>query len=234
MLIQVQQALAEFNQEFGAQLVADGAAAKTLSQRHLVASVNMLEKKFRGVTPVLQAERAGLFRRAYQGVDPSLLNRYQASINTYGQPLITKVRDNLAQSLLVNDTVDAAVDKLTGVDGVFAKQRWRAERIVRTETAYSYGFTKHRSMEALRDADYPQLQKKLIATFDSRTGDDSKELHGQVQPVDQPFIWHVKNSKGQVVRTVEYMYPPNRPNDREVAVPWMPDWKNTEVTKPRS
>jgi hypothetical protein len=234
VLIQLQQTLAEFNTQFGAQLVQEGAVAKTLSQRHLVTAVNQLEKKFRGVTPVLQSERAGLFRRAYTGVDPSLLNRYQQSVSRYGQPLIAKVRNELAQSVLTNETVDEAVDRVAGTNGVFKSQRWRAERIVRTETAYSYGVTKHRSMEALRDADYPQLKKKLVATFDSRTGEDSKELHGQVRNVDEPFVWHVKNSKGQVVKTVEYMYPPNRPNDREVSIPWLDEWAESEVTKPRS
>ena len=44
-------------------------------------------------------------------------------------------------------------------------------------------------------------------------------MNGQTVDVDQPFIW-VKPS-GEVVR---YMHPPNRPRDREIAIPWKSDW----------
>ena len=64
-----------------------------------------------------------------------------------------------------------------------------------------------------------------MATIDDRTGDDSKQLDGQTVPVDRPFVWHVKDSKGAPTgKVVYYMQPPNRPNDREVVVPWRPGW----------
>ena len=231
VLTQVNATLHEFATELGVQMAKDGATAGTLSQRHLIGTVEAMEKKFKGLAPVLQVEQAGVFRQVYRNVEPSLLNRHRQSLARYGAPVVSEIRDRLAQSMLQNETVDQAVERVAGADGVFAQQRWRAERIVRTEMAYSYGVTKQQSMVSLRDSAYPTMQKKLIATFDDRTGDDSKELHGQTVDVDKPFIWRVKNSKGVVVRTVEYMYPPNRPNDREVAIPWMPSWKNTEVTR---
>jgi len=231
-LVQVKAALHDFTKEFGAQLQQDSNAARTLSQRHLTNAITGMEKKYRGLAPVLQAEQAGVFRRIYKDVEPSLLNRHRKSLEFYSAPVVTKIRDALAHSTLIGDTMDQAVDRITGTDGVFEDQRWRAERIARTETAFAYGLTKQKSMEGLRDSDFPRMQKKLIATFDNRTGEDSKELHGQTVDVDKPFIWKVKNSKGIIVRTVEYMYPPNRPNDREVVIPWMSDWKETEETRP--
>lgn len=62
------------------------------------------------------------------------------------------------------------------------------------------------------DFEYDPMFKKLVATFDDVTGRDSVVLHGQTRPVDQPFY--------DKVNGITYMAPPNRPNDREIIVPW--------------
>jgi len=128
------------------------------------------------------------------------------------------VRDALSHSILMNETVDEAVERVVGTSGVFEREAWRAERIVRTELSHSYGVVKQRAMESTRE-EMPDLQKRLVATFDNRTGEDSKELNGQTVPVDQPFLWKKPNGE-----TVRYMQPPNRPNDREVVIPWRAAW----------
>lgn len=199
--------------------------AQTLATRHLIASVKALEKRYTGHTPVLQVEQAGVLAGIYKGTTPSLLNRHKVSGKTYGPQTILAVRHELAKSLLTSESVDQAVDRVVGTDGIFEKQRWRAERIVRTELSHSYGVTKQAAMEVMAKTDVPDLKKKLVATIDNRTGEDSKELNGQVQRVDQPFIWKVRDSKGNLTgKVVKYMQPPNRPQDREIVIPWRDGW----------
>jgi hypothetical protein len=61
--------------------------------------------------------------------------------------------------------------------------------------------------------DSPML-KRLVSTFDSKTGRDSIRVHGQVRPVREMFF----------DGTRYYMAPPNRPYDRELLVPHRPEW----------
>lgn len=233
LLAQVQDALGHFEKDLAFQLIDDGKKAGTLAGRHLISSVNEMEKQFTGLAPVLQTEQAAVFRGLLPQVDRSLLDRYKTSIQAYGRPVLRQVRDELAMSSLLGETVNDAVDRIVAKGGIFEQQRWRAERIVRTETAYAYGVTKQKGMAEMKQRDFPDMQKKLIATFDSRTGEDSKELHGQVQDVDKPFIWKVRDARGNVKKTVKYMHPPNRPNDREVVIPWRPGWREDRWTAPR-
>ena len=62
------------------------------------------------------------------------------------------------------------------------------------------------------DKDDDPMLKRLVATFDARTGFDSIGLHGQTVPVNKPFVDPYFGK--------EYMAPPNRPRDREVVVGW--------------
>lgn len=230
-LVQIRQGLIEFSREMSGVLSSQARTAAELANKHHVKTIKALEKKFTGHAPVLAVEQAAVFQKVYKGVHPSLLNRFKKSEAFYTKPVVKKIRDELTQSLLSGETVDQAVERVVGVDGVFNGQRWRAERIVRTEMTHAYATVNQASMvETAKEV--PGLKKKLIATFDDRTGEDSKELHGQIQPVDQPFVWNVKNSKGVPTgEVVKYMNPPNRPNDREVAIPWRDSWAESSVTE---
>lgn len=230
VLVQVEQGLKMFHGALDVNLRGAGKIAVALAPRHLVNAVKKLEKQFTGHAPILQVEQAAVVRGIYKKVTPSLLDRYQKSWEFYTRPVVEKVKLELAQALLQGDTVDDAVERVAGTDGVFAAERWRAERIVRTELSYSYGVTQQAAIAEMRRRDVPDLQKKLIATFDDRTGDDSKELHGQVREADEPFVWTRVTKKG--AETIRYMMPPNRPNDREVVIPWRPDWTDSSITAP--
>jgi hypothetical protein len=229
VLAQVADGVKILEGKLGGHMRSTGRLAASLAPRHLARSIRVMEKNFTGTEPLIRVDEAGVFQKIMKDVEPSLLDRYEVSRKLYGPPVIAKTRDALSMSILQNETIDAAVDR---VDGVIGAERWRAERIVRTEMAYSYGLTNQVAMEETKK-DVPGLRKKLIETMDARTGDDSKELHGQVVDVDQPFIWEVKNSKGVPTgEIVEYMQPPNRPNDRAVVIPWRDDWPESATTEP--
>jgi len=90
--------------------------------------------------------------------------------------------------------------------------------------AYAHGATKFAAIKKMRDEDgQDNLRKKVLENYDDdRVGDDSILIHGQVVDVDAPFTWKTKRGKAWVLK--EFMFPPNRPNDRGVVIPWDPDW----------
>jgi hypothetical protein len=219
---QVMDGLRQINQQLGVQLSTKSAAAAKLARGHTISAVQKMERRFAGTTPVLGIEQAGVFSKLYAGVEPSLLTRHHKLVFNYPKPTIARVQKNLAMSMLTGETVDKAVDRIVSQGGVFSRERYRAERIVRTEMSYAYGVTNQACLRNVAQ-EVPNLQKRLVATFDDRIGEDSEELNGQTVPIDRPFIW-MKRTKGGVER-VEYMQPPNRPNDREVVIPWRSNYK---------
>jgi len=206
ILLQVNDGLRGFQQDFGPELSKQARVAAELAQRHLVGAIKKMERRYSGLEPVLNIEEAGVFSRVYKGVEPTLLHRYHKLVGNYPMPTIERVRKQLALGLIQGDTVDRMVDRVAGSGGIFDREKWRAERIVRTESTYAYGVSNQRCMEHTA-REVSGLQKRLVATFDNRTGEDSKQLNGQTVPVDKPFHWR-KRLRGGGVEDVAYMQPP--------------------------
>ena len=208
-----------------------GTAAE-LGARHGADEFKLLAKHFTGTEPVLSIDRAAVFRGLVSDVNSSLLFRYQLVSKSWSQNAITNVERALSVGTLAGKHLEDVIDDVMGKTGILEDERWKAERIVRTESSYAHGATKHRTMEKTQEDLGRPLHKRLITTFDDRTGDDSFLVHGQTVPVSKPFSWKHKR-RGQWVVT-RYMHPPNRPNDREVVIPWDPEWEETEAEAPMS
>ena len=206
IITQVHDALTSFKAGFAGHLRDTSEMAAVLGARHLVGAIKKLERHFSGVEPVLQVEEAGVFRGLYDGIEPSLLARHNQLVARYPLGTIRRVEQNLAQSLLQSETVDQAVNRIAGQGGIFARERYRAERIVRTESAYAYGVVQQASGRELLHQ-IPKLHKRIVETMDSRTGEDSKVLNGQTVPWNEPFIWR-KRLRGGGEELVRYMQPP--------------------------
>jgi uncharacterized protein with gpF-like domain len=227
VLVQVNDGIHAFQEAMGEHLTKEGKLASVLAQRHLIKTVEVAERQFTGHTPVLETDRAAILRGVREDITPSLLDRYEASKGYYGAQTIEQVKGAMAESLVQGETVDGVVSRIAASGGVFDGQRWRADRIARTELAYTYGASTQATMETMRDRDLPGLMKRLVATFDSRTGEDSEQLDGQTVPVDEPFIWERETKHGTEV--VEYFFPPNRPQDRECVIPWSGEWNAKSI-----
>ena len=221
VLLQVNDGLRTFQQDFGPELSRQARVAADLAQRHLVGAIKKMERRYSGVEPVLRIEEAGVFERVYKGVEPTLLHRYHKLVGNYPMATLERVRKQLALSMLSNETVDQAVNRVAASGGIFDKEKWRADRIVRTEMNYSYGVANQKCLENTA-REVPHLLKRIVETMDNRTGKDSVQLNGQVQPIDKPFIWMKKTKHG--TERVEYFQPPNRSNDRGLAIPWRHDY----------
>lgn len=201
-----------------------------------------LEERFTGVAKPLALEAQAMQDAVTRGAGASLLQQHQSSVDRYGAAMIgdfeRQLRLGVLQGLSNHHVISRLVSagELGGVNSAslhesepaffprptgYLKNRYWAERIVRTEKAYAYNAAGLSSINTMRMTDFPDMQKKILAHFDTRTAADSVGVHGQVRPVHGLF----RDGAGR-----EYLHPPARPNDRETVVPWRPHWTDLEST----
>lgn len=194
-------------------------------------NVRKLEEHYAGTTPVLPVEEAARFAGALPAGPISLLRdpsghtaagRLQSSMARYGARLIGRFEGELAQSIITGETVGEAIDRIQDVGEL---EWWQAERIARTETAWAQNSA---SADAIADADRiigegdvhmrwsEHISDVTGQPFDHRVAEDSFRLHGQVARPGQQFEDPETGAR--------FEYPPNRPNDRAVLMPWRPGW----------
>lgn len=229
MLAQIDSVLEQTAKQLREQLKDVSSSAAELGARHAGEEFGVLAKHFTGTEPVVGVQKAAVVRGLVKGVDSSLLARHRIQSRTWSANAISSMERTLALSAMTGKPMDQVIDDVVGADG-FEMERWRAERIVRTESSYAHNAGKQSAMEETAEEFDVDMHKRLLEHFDDRTGDDSFLLHGQTVPVGEPFVWRTKRRGSWV--TIEYMFPPNRPNDRAVVIPWDPSWEAGPGEKP--
>lgn len=218
--------------------------AQIESIRSMVKTLALAELEFEGVTtplPLTQAARmAGIIDRDRA----SLLRQHDVSVRTYGVDSITQAERYLGQAFATQKSYS---DTVAGLFDMVHQSRYRAERIVRTETSFAWSAA-HAS--ALDDASelIPGLFRRWVeyvddttgAPLDGRVANDSLVLHGQVcftptgSTMEARSTFLVGGTGGfEMPRDnrvngklwgKRYAHPPNRPNDRSRIVGWKVDW----------
>lgn len=229
MLKQIDLVLAKMDRGLRKELEDRSSEAAELGITHGADEFRVLGEIFTGTVPIVNVDVPATFRGLVKGVESSLLRRHRLQSQTWSLDAIAQMERQLSVSSMAGKPLEKAIDDLMGLKG-FEGERWKAERIVRTELHYAHGSAKQRSLEAMEEELGEPMWKRLLETFDDRTGDDSFLLHGQTVPAGKPFKWKTKR-RGRVV-TIEFMHPPNRPNDRAVAIPWDPRWKAEKGERP--
>lgn len=140
-----------------------------------------------------------------------LVEHYAVSIQTWGYAAARTMRQIIGDAVLERASREGITDR---VNLALATERWRAERIVRTEIANAYNNAHHRTLVQARELQIGDVRKTAIVTFDIRTDPDSFPMDGQVRDLNEPF----RDGDGR-----RFLHPPGRPNDREKEVPWMGD-----------
>lgn len=141
----------------------------------------------------------------------TLIERIPRSLRRWGPDIARRVRRELSVAATTRAFGGNVVDSLERIIGA---ERWKADRIFRTELFNAYNTAHLESMETARDVYGVQTKKSAIVTFDARTDPDSYPVHGQVRELDENFI----DGDGR-----RYLHPPGRPNDREKEIPWIND-----------
>ena len=151
--------------------------------------------------------------------ETTLIARIPSSIATWGAAVESSVRRELTASMAAREQREATVD---GVKRAIQAERWKADRIVRTEMSDAYNGTHLEGLKAARDMHGMSPKKSAIVTFDARTGSDSYPMHGQIRELDENFI----DGEGR-----RFLHPPGRPNDREKEIVWFDDSDDLQITR---
>lgn len=211
---------------------------KQAASKGITSSIDFLrtsEEKFKGAArPTLGLNTALVFDRAYSKTESSILHRLVADptapqqpgiLDRYGSEVIQGFEEQLQLAQVSGKSWGEVRNDLVERSPFLqaAPAHW-AERIVRTETMHANNRAGFEAMNEIDEAIGGGLIRILSATLDLRTGSDSLAVHGQIRRMNEPFN-HWRGS---------FMYPPNRPNDREIVVPHHMEWPIPPELKPRS
>ncbi len=228
MLAQLRVGVRELTEQIGASVALKAREAQVESLRTLVSNIQQADQLAVGMAPTLPLEEAAVFYGVLQGVDPSLSRAYQTTMQTYGQQTIGKIELELG-SMLASGA--STYDTINSVTAIIAAERWRAERIVRTEVMHAYNAAHERGIiEASRVL--PMLFARWTENIDDATGQgydnrvapDSYALHGQLARPSGLYTMPPANRVSAKLWGKQFRFPPNRPNDRATLVPWRPEW----------
>jgi SPP1 gp7 family putative phage head morphogenesis protein len=219
-------------------LTAQGVLAAKKAHEHLVREVDAMMGKFPD-TQAIDINQAAAIARA----NSLLVPRYRNSANRYGKDMTDEMRRQLAIGTLRGESFEELTNRLAKqggprglvslsgtlgepgsygeyiAEGLFAKYRHWAERIVRTEGMHAYN-AQHQSALEEAEAEDPGYLKRWDATADKRICAVCRNLDGKTVAVDKEFPGGV-------------MHPPVHPNDRCRITPWRSEWgETTPVTSP--
>lgn len=184
------------------------------SQGRMVELLTVLDRKFLGAPSPLRFDTLAWLENNTAQLSRSRLQIFPRSFARYGAAAVKEIEDELAKLALTGQPwTKARPAVFKAIRGVVGDRQWMVDTILRTETSAMYNGT---NLAAMIEEDTPEspMLKRLVATFDKVTGQDSRLVHGQIRPVREPF------NDGKRF----YMAPPNRPRDREVLVPHRGAW----------
>lgn len=215
-LLQIELAIQQMNKNLKADMGDSSQIVAEKGIQDLIREIEKWNKTFKGgVIPInINAVESATDTKNF------LFNRYEVSIQSYGELLRARMAQGLTDSVVAQSTVSETMDR---VGKTFMGEEWKLQQIVRTELHNVYNLGKLNGMSDLWDegsGTIPDLKKTLFHPMDARTGDDSKKLarKNPIVPVDEPFVEYSTGKR------LEYMAPPNRPNDRAILIPYREAW----------
>lgn len=208
----LQAGLGDLYRRQGAALGEDLQRAATVSWKDARVYLRAADKAYLGAFRPLRFEGVDWIEREARLVGQTRLAAYQQSLARYGVSLSRAVEEAAGRAVMLGRSFEHAIDEVA--DRLRAEaglREYEIRRLVQTEVSAAYNAVQ---LDALLAEDTPDdpMMKRLVATFDRKTGRDSVLLHGQVRLVREPFY---DASHGR-----SYMAPPNRPHDREIVVGW--------------
>lgn len=110
-------------------------------------------------------------------------------------------------------------------------ERWKLERIIRTETSFAFNAVQEEAVVAIAEVHRDVMKRwtELVddttgQPFDKRVGRDSIAMHGQVTRPGGVFTMPNDRRVDSKWWGRQWSFPPNRPNDRSVVIPWRPEF----------
>lgn len=213
VIIQVESAILAMIRSLKTEMGESGKILIETGLAHLIKETQRFENYFTGAVTPLNINVAALV------LDSSnfKINQYQASLDAYGQDLISEISLQLSNSVLQQDSLSKVLMRL---NQYFLGEEWKLLRIARTELHSAYAMGKWEGMKAIKETSIPKLKKALFQPMDYRTADDSKyiAMKNPVKELNEPFSYMWAGKKRV------FMFPPDRPNDRSILIPAHDDW----------
>jgi len=156
----------------------------------------------------------------------SLSAQRRASGKALSKSIVSRMKEVLHTENLEGIT-SRDLERLT-VDTV-QQQWWQIDRTIRTENSVSFNQAQYNAFLELGDEArgifmrWTEMVNDITGLpMDTRVGNDSLVLHGQLAPPGGSFVMppHPLAPKAMVGKI--WYAPPNRPNDRAVLTPWAP------------
>lgn len=238
-LVQIQVSIRELTLSMRTAILKHGEESAGVSTEHAVKYMKAADKAFRGVgVQPLALREASMLSYARKGAESSVLRRLASNgkptasrphpakvgiLQRYGMETVGHFEKILEEGMVQRKSFREMREELRK-SSPFLQQApaYWAQRIVRTEVMAAYARGTHENIHAAHKQ-LGDIVKILSAVFDDRTGADSYAVHGQIRRPEEPFEWW----------DGEYLYPPNRPNDREVVVSHRMRWVIPEYLQPK-
>lgn len=186
-----------------------------------------IDQKMAGATRALRFDTLEFLNRTNTEIGQLRLREFPQSFRRYGAAAVVAIEEQLGIiSLQGVSWVEARDQVWDTVRGVVQDKQWMVERILRTESAAVANATHLAAIqeEALDDEPGDEMFKRLVSTFDEVTGADSVFVHGQTRRPNEFFVDNIGR---------QYQAPPNRPNDRELVIPWRSSYEEFFPDHPR-
>lgn len=222
-LVQVTAAIEAIKRKLKGEMVDSSEILATRGVEDLVREIERFSKKFEGSVQPINIDVARIASES----QTFLVNKYDASLDAYGEDLRAQITQNIMNAMIMRDSSQRTVSGLvTDVGRFFVGEEWKLNRIVRTEMHNIYNYSKMNGMLNVQETTLPDLKKSLMHPMDSRTGADSKKLarDNPVVDIDEPFRFKWKGQERV------FMFPPDRPNDRAILVPFRETWERRAAT----
>jgi hypothetical protein len=223
-LAQVRAVLKPLQQGIKGVLLDQAPEAAAKGAEHTANYLVAADKAFRGVGQQPLALRTALMMEAAgKGSVSSILRRLASDpehparmgiLQRYGVETIGHFEREMQKGILGKKSWEEMRQDITKESPFLqgAPAFW-GRRIVRTEAHAALGRGAHEALVKVND-DLGGFAKILSCVFDDRIGADSVAVHGQIRRPEEPFeSWNG-----------DFMYPPDRPNDRAVSTPHRIQW----------
>lgn len=186
--------------------------------------------QIRGATIPLDALH--LRNKVISGRTAELARLRQASANHLAQDIHETLHNKL-----IGITPRQTVGELVSLANQYLDDEdWKVERLVRTETAFSYNASANDAIAELStESGFHGLYKRWTELIDDLTGmpadnkvaHDSRMMHGQIT---KPWGVFVQPEDSGSLSGKTFEWPPNRPHDRAHLTPWeasygIPGWE---------
>jgi hypothetical protein len=217
-LLQVELAIKEMTEGLKRDFGGSADLAAVAGVEDLVTEIRRWDKAFTGEAVAINLDAVAIASNTRN----FLFNRYEVSMQAYSETLRARIAQGLTDAVVAQDSFSEAVAR---IGKTFLSEEWKLQQIVRTELHNVYNLGKINGMTELwgeGEGPIGDLKKTLFHPMDHRTGEDSKRLaqKNPIVPIDEPFVEYSTGKR------LEYMAPPNRPNDRAILIPYRDAWKS--------